>query len=202
MIRATFLIALPFAMGAMCASASESNPLGPYLGGGVGHADVRSTVRTAPAYEFEESAAGWKAVIGVRPIRTLAAELEYLDFGHAHSTSSMGFFISDSNALQRATSLSGLVYLPIPLPVLDIYGRAGVARLRSSGGNQLVCHTTGPCTFLIIPPSSFNRTDTDLLYGAGVQANLPAVAVRLEYERINDHYGDPDMMSLGLTWTF
>ena len=112
------------------------------------------------------------------------------------------FYVSDSNTLQRAASVSGLAYLPIRLRFLDVYARAGVARLESSGGNQLFCNPTLPCPLIITRPSSFNRTDIDLVYGVGLQANLPAVAVRLEYERINDHYGDPDMLSLGLTWTF
>ena len=59
--------------------------------GAVGHADVRSTVRTDPTYEFHEPDTGWKVVIGMRPIGTLAAELEYVDFGHAHSTSNASF---------------------------------------------------------------------------------------------------------------
>jgi hypothetical protein len=202
MMRAIFLIALPFAVGATCASASDINPLGFYLGGAVGHADVRSTVRTNPTYELDESDTGWKVLVGARPLRMFAAELEYVDFGHPRSTSNTVFLISESNALQRATGLSGLVYFPIPLPVLEIYARAGVARLESSGGNQIVCNPRLVCPLLVIAPSSFNRTDTDLLYGAGLQAKLPAVAVRLEYERIHDHSGDPDMVSLGLTWTF
>jgi opacity protein-like surface antigen len=112
------------------------------------------------------------------------------------------FYIGQSNALQRAASLSGLVYLPIPLPVLEMYGRAGVARLESSGSNRIDCAPRGPCPIVAIAPSSFNRTDTGFLYGAGVQAKVARMAVRLEYERINDHYGDPDIVSLGLTWTF
>lgn len=203
MLRAAVLMALPFAAGAMCASASDSNPLGLYLGGGVGRADVRSTVRMQPTTDIDESNTGWKAVVGVRPIRMLAAELEYVDFGHAHSNVGR-ILISESNTRQRASALSGLAYLPISLPFLDIYARAGLARLVSSGGNQVFCRPVPMmvCPFSVIAPSSFNRTDTDLLYGAGLQANLPAVAVRLEYERINDHFGDPDMVSLGLMWTF
>jgi hypothetical protein len=35
-----------------------------------------------------------------------------------------------------------------------------------------------------------------------VQWKLSALALRLEYERINDGRGDPDLLSAGLTWTF
>jgi opacity protein-like surface antigen len=204
MIRTILLIALPFVVGATYASAADNNPLGWYLEGAIGHANVRSTVRIDPTYEIDESATGWKVSVGVRPVRMLAAELEYVDFGHPHSTSSVGLLESESNTLQRASALSSLVFLPIPLQLLDVYARAGVARLRSSGGNQLAYNPLlkAPSNFIIIAPSSFNRTDTDLLYGAGLQVRLPVVALRLEYERINDHYGDPDLVSLGVMWTF
>jgi hypothetical protein len=97
MIRAPFLIALPFAVGATCALASDINPFGLYLGGAAGHANVRTRVRTAePAQllsdvDLDESDTAWKVDLGMRSIRLLAAELEYVDFGHARSTSNVGF---------------------------------------------------------------------------------------------------------------
>lgn len=204
MLRAptVFLIALPLALGAATsASASDMNPLGFYLGAGVGRTNVRTPID--PLIELDESDTGWKVVAGARPIRMLGAELEYVDFGHPRSTGNTGILIVQSNAYQRSTGLSGLVYLPIPLPRLDVYGRVGLARLESSGGARFTCKPGGPCPFVIVPPTAFSRTDTDLLYGAGLQVKLlSVVAVRLEYERINDHHGDPDMMSLDLTWTF
>ena len=76
MIRAVLLVTALFAVGAACADASASNPLGFYIGGAVGHADVRSTLRIeVPTYEFEESDTGWKALVGLRPIRHRACKL-------------------------------------------------------------------------------------------------------------------------------
>jgi hypothetical protein len=49
---------------------------------------------------------------------------------------------------------------------------------------------------------AFDRTHTDFLYGAGAQLKLSALAVRLEYERIDDARGNPDLLSVGVTWTF
>jgi hypothetical protein len=47
-----------------------------------------------------------------------------------------------------------------------------------------------------------DQTDARFAYGAGVQAKLSSFGVRLEYERISVSGGDPDLLSLGVTWTF
>lgn len=104
--------------------------------------------------------------------------------------------------MQRASTLSGLVFAPIPLPVIDLYARAGVARLQSSGNAYLQCNPGYLCAAIVLPNLGFNRTNTDFLHGAGMQLKFSALAVRLEYERINDSRGDPDILSAGLTWTF
>jgi len=203
MRRATFLVIVPLVLAATRAAASDFNPFGFYIGGAVGKAAVRSSISIQPPYEFDEHDTGWKVLVGLRPIELFAAELEYVDFGHPSSTSQMGAFALYSDVLQRATTLSGLLYLPIPLSVLDVYARAGLARLESSGSPYLVCTGPGPCPLIIpLPNFQFNRTDTDFLYGAGVQLKMSAIAVRLEYERINHSSGNPDMLSIGVTWTF
>jgi len=42
----------------------------------------------------------------------------------------------------------------------------------------------------------------DVAYGAGVSVKLAALAVRLEYERVSQRGGDPDLLSLGVTYSF
>lgn len=37
-----------------------------------------------------------------------------------------------------------------------------------------------------------DQTDARFAYGAGIQAKLAAIAIRLEYERISVSGGDPD----------
>jgi len=202
---ATLLVAVPFVLVARLVAASDLNPLGFYVGGGVGRADVRSSITTQPSYEFDEHDTGWKVLVGLRPIRLFAPEIEYVDFGHPTSTTStaqLAPFTLYSDVFQRATTLSGLLYVPIPLPYLEVYARTGLARLQSSGNPYLNC-TSGPCPlFAPYPSFPFNRTDTDFLYGAGLQVKYSALAVRLEYERINDSRGDPDMLSAGVIWNF
>lgn len=49
----------------------------------------------------------------------------------------------------------------------------------------------------------FHQSDwsTDLAYGLGVEGTLCRLSIRPEYERIHVRGGDPDMLSLGITWT-
>lgn len=53
-----------------------------------------------------------------------------------------------------------------------------------------------------IDPEQINRTNTNFLYGVGMQLKDSGLAVRVEYERISNSRGDPDLLSAGLIWTF
>ncbi len=44
--------------------------------------------------------------------------------------------------------------------------------------------------------------NTNFAYGAGLQGKIGALAIRAEYERISASGGNPDIISLGVTWTF
>ena len=67
---------------------------------------------------------------------------------------------------------------------------------------QGLCPTSMPCLLpIFIPPYSANGTSTRFTYGAGVQVKLATLAVRAEYERIHSSDGDPDLLSLALTWS-
>lgn len=179
--------------------------LGFYAGAAVGHADVRANqgafaVGTQPGTPlgFNEHATGWKVLVGIRPISLIGAELGYADFGHpsAHPLNSLPFDTT-ADAHPRATTLSGLLYAPIPAPLLDLYGRVGVSRLRSD-----VHAIAGCCSLVPIPPFALSETTTEFAYGAGAQLKFSALAVRLEYERVNASGGDQDLLSIGLNWTF
>jgi OmpA-like transmembrane domain len=199
-----FLVALILGSGCAYGATSDSSLLGFYVGGSVGRSDVRAGTWEPPSFEvpgFDEHATGWKVLVGVRPVRLLAAELSYIDFGHPNGAANAGFYTWHSNVLQRAPTLSGLLYLPIPIPILGVYARAGIARLESSGSSYSTC-SSGPCPNIIIPPYRINSTHTDFLYGAGLQVSLSALSIRLEYERINASVGNPDLLSAGLTWAF
>ena len=203
------LLAMAIGIDSAHAVASDFSLLGLYIGGSVGRSEVRTRVALPlpglSPYDFDQSDTGWKALVGLRPIPLFAAELAYVDFGHPtlSTTLGLGAYRWHADVLQRAQTLSGLIFVPIPIPMLELYGRAGIARLQSSGNpNDLECAPGYECPLIAYRNVRFNRTNTDFQYGAGLQLKLSKLAVRVEYERINDSRGDPDLLSAGLVWTF
>jgi hypothetical protein len=217
MKRACFLAALTFALGATSAGASDFNPLGFYLGGAVGQSDVRANEVAgfgAPQgtsgfpLGFEERHTGWELVVGMRPISVLGAELAYVDFGHP---AALGNFYGNTTGLRtqidahpKAFVLSGLAYLPLPLPLVDLYAKAGIARLQNEVNAQVICiGKLGGCPPTVpFGPFALNETGARFAYGAGMLVRVLPFSLRLEYERISASGGDPDLMSIGLTWAF
>jgi hypothetical protein len=98
--------------------------------------------------------------------------------------------------------------LYLPVPVIDVYAKAGLARLQSSlvgviaVPNCLPLPYANPVNFC--PPSRFelDRTNTQFAAGAGAQYKLGAFALRAEYEYFNVGGAHPSLVSLGITWTF
>jgi Outer membrane protein beta-barrel domain len=176
-------------------AAFADNLLGLYVGAGVGQSSVRSDDYDFGYREhFSDHHFAWKGIIGIRPISLVGAEFEYIDFGHPGGDSDDYYYdaYSGPDTHPRAAALFAVGYLPIPLPFIDIYGKAGVARLHMNvdryAGDGGTYRTT--------------VNDTDFAYGAGVQSKIYGLTLRAEYERINSSYGDPDMVSVSATWTF
>jgi hypothetical protein len=197
------------ALGASTAALAD-NPLGFYIGAGVGQAQIGNNNDYYNPYGyyggFHDHDAAWKVIAGLRPISIVGAELEYIDFGNAGGDSGYytGNYDYGVSAHPKATVLYGLGYLPIPLPFLDVYGKLGVAHLQTNNSY----FTVNPaCTAVVggtcLPIASrFDEQDTKFAYGAGVQAKFQDFAFRGEYERISSTYGDPNAFMVSVTWTF
>jgi OmpA-like transmembrane domain len=115
-----FLLALCTA----CASTTvaAANPLGFYVGAGIGESEIRRDGSFLDAdYRYDEYHAGWKVILGIRPVSPLGLELEYIDFGRA--SAGINDYFESSSVDARATTLFGVGYLPLPVPFLDIYGK-------------------------------------------------------------------------------
>ena len=113
----------------------------------------------------------WKAFAGVRPLNWLAAEMDYIDLGSGSSTSTSG---GSAHADGSALAAYAVGFLPIPLPVVDVYGKAGLARWKLNGDvNSLVS------------PGSLSTKGTEFAWGIGVQAHISMIGARLEYENFN-----------------
>jgi opacity protein-like surface antigen len=180
------------------------NPVGLYIGAGVGESTVRSddVAYGLPGY-FNDHQTAWKGIIGIRPISLVGAELEYIDFGQRRYNDDPSVYGYDSHP--RAPVLFGVGYLPIPLPYIDIYAKAGAARLKLDVNEYVSappCVAGSACPqYLYIGRAEV--TQTKFAYGAGVSSKLPlGFTVRAEYERISSPYGDPDAFTVSALWTF
>jgi opacity protein-like surface antigen len=168
--------------------------LGLYVGGAAGQSQVEAN---APSIgDFKQNHSAFKVIAGIRPISLIGAELSYIDFGHPSGSINA----VSSNVSEKGADLFGVLYLPVP--VVDVFVKAGLARLQSTltslKGGVGTCTTTDPNCALF----RFDRTNTSFAAGAGVQVKLGSWAVRAEYEHFDAAGANPSLVSLGLTWTF
>jgi len=175
-------------------AARADDLLGLYLGGAVGQAQFDSTLGSSTPQGFKENHTGWKALLGLKPIPLLGVEAEYIDFGHPSGTVGT----APADATMKGAAAFGVLTLPIP--IVDVFVKAGLARLQSTlnvpGGGTCVIGTNNCGLFQL------SRNNTSGAAGAGVGLKLGAMRIRAEYERFNAAGGNPSMVSLGATWNF
>jgi hypothetical protein len=151
------------------------DPLGLYVGGALGQSDVRaeeSVFGGPPGFAAHRNA--WKLLLGLRPISLLGAELDYLDFGHARFSSPLNSF---GNALRidahpKATAIFGVIYAPIPIPLLDVYAKAGVARLQTDVTAGSFC-AMSPCVVTTTAPLALNERTLGSPMARACSSNSP-----------------------------
>lgn len=114
--------------------------------------------------------ASWKLLVGTRPLRWLAVEGDYLDLG-SHTDQYFGGAGSVHSDAQAFAAFA-VGFLPLPIPFLDIYGKAGLANWRLHQDTNLA------------PGDFFHYSDngTDFAWGVGGQVHFGNVGARLEYE--------------------
>jgi opacity protein-like surface antigen len=171
-------------MAALAALAMSSavSAQGVYLGGSV--LQSRFDSDDFDVSDVDEEDTGWKAFVGVRPTRHFAIEGGFTQFGEAQAPAVAvgGPFESKAEAL----SLFGVGILPVG-PV-DLFAKAGVARIKAEGNVDAVF---------------FDNKETEFAYGVGAQFNLGRLGIRAEYEKFDtDTIGDLDVISLGVVFSF
>jgi hypothetical protein len=189
-MRIVSCLSAALALGASLAA--HADPLGFYVGAGVGDSTVQSS-NLLPIQVYEHPT-GWKIFAGWRPVSMFGAEIEYVDLGSKSNT----FFNSSTGATdnQHASASAfgafAVGYLPQPIPFLDFYGKVGVASLRTNISNT------------VTPGGAFSddTSNARLAYGAGVQVKFGAPAVRLEYQGFSTSGGDQSLLSLDFAWNF
>jgi opacity protein-like surface antigen len=171
------LLAIALALGAGIAQADNGSF---YIGAGVTGNKLNDIVVQGTAFP-DLNKTSWKVFAGFRPISAFAVEVDYLDLGSSSEfvenpcvagtccmLACLGGKQSDADAQVFAAYALG--FLPIPVPFLDIYGKAGLARWK------LNTKLSG---------SVASERGTEFAWGVGVQAHVSMFGARLEYEQFN-----------------
>ena len=153
------------------ASASAHADSGVYVGTGLteGRASnvygLNAGCSGCPVWSL--NATSWEAMLGWRPFQALAVEAKYESLGTSSTQLSHGDAFFDA----KAAGVYAMGYIPLPLPVLELYGKAGLVHAELDGHS-----------YTFAPRSN---SATEFAAGAGVQAHLLRVSFRLEVERFN-----------------
>ena len=208
-IRTWIFVAVAAVLVLPTSGAAANDLLGLYVGGAIGQSHLKASGQRIDGGgnvyfdtgTFNENHSAFKVTIGIRPISRLGAELAYMDLGHPSGT--FNAYPADVN--MKGGSAFGVLYLPIP--IVDFFIKAGIARIQSrvngTGYFAPNCSTTGPCPqYVGLAPFQLDRTNASGAAGAGAQYRFSSLAVRAEYERFNASGEHPTLLSLGLTWSF
>jgi Outer membrane protein beta-barrel domain len=175
--------------------------LGIYVGGAIGQSHVGATVSQVSADIFpvtyteaiDERHAAFKVMLGVRPISLVGAEIAYIDFGEPSGS----LFGHPADISMKGAVAFGVLYLPVP--IVDVFLKAGVARLERTVDGSFC----SPCACEICRFSfQVDRTNTSGAGGVGAQYRFGPWAVRAEYERFKAAGGNPSLWSAGVTRNF
>ncbi len=171
---------MPACALSLCVGNAVAADNGFYLGAAASQSKIDGF---AGSFDLEDT--GYKVIAGVRPLDMFAVELNYMDLGSDSVTAGAARFDGD------ATAFAGFGMLMLPLPFVDLYVKAGVARWEAKARLSSVT------------VSSLKDSGTEFAYGGGVQAHFGSLGARLEYESFDIEDTDGlDLFSLGLTWTF
>jgi Outer membrane protein beta-barrel domain len=182
MYRAVMATLLLFA-ASMSAMGADN---GFYIGAAVGQAGVKADDldESLPGEVFDGDDTGFKAIVGFRPLEWFAVEANYVDLGSAEDD------VGGLSLNVDVTGIDAFGVVFLPLPVVDIFFKAGVI----SWDSEASVSGFGEVS---------DEDGTDLAYGAGVGLGFGSFGARLEYERFEIEDADTvDMISLGVTWTF
>jgi hypothetical protein len=193
MLRAAALSFLGMTSGCVLAA----DRLGLYIGGAAG----RSNVEAATEFGFSEHHSAFEVMAGIRPIPFAGAEVEYFDLGHPIKTIALPnvngppYIVPVADVSMKGEAAFGVLYLP--LRIIDVYAKAGVAYTHSK------VHEVVYCAAIVgfQCPRYQDRTDTSFAAGGGVQVKLGPFALRGEYERFNAAGAHPSLWAIGATCT-
>jgi len=141
-----------------------------YVGAGVSQARIDNVFGSGTDFNLNNTA--WKAFVGVRPIPFLGVEANYMDLGTQSRNFGFDGYYDRGHVDAHAFSAFAVGFVPLPLPFVDVFGKAGAARWNFNG------HTDS---------SLFAIDDhgTNFAWGGGAQAHWGPLGLRLEYEQFD-----------------
>lgn len=163
-----------------------------YVGAGVSNNKIDDITHTGVSFG-DISKTSWKVFAGVRPLRVFGVEADYMDLGNHTQNILSGSTSADAKAFAGY----GVLFLPLPVSWLDLYGKAGAARWE--------LHTNANAAGNSPNGNLFELTDrgTEFAWGLGAQAHFGILGGRLEYERFDiPHTGGAEVFSLSLVLSF
>jgi hypothetical protein len=141
-----------------------------YVGAGVTQARIDDIFGSRSDLDLNHTA--WKAYAGIRPIPYFGVEADYMDLGSESRRLGFDDFDDRVHVDAHAFSAFAVGFVPLPLPFVDIFGKAGAARWTLDG------HTNSSLFAL-------DNHGTDFAWGGGAQAHFGPLGLRLEYEQFN-----------------
>jgi Outer membrane protein beta-barrel domain len=184
-MRHLFILGAIAAIALNSASAHADDAIGLYAGAAAGQANVQASDSHFSGDSFKENHTAFKVMVGVRPLPTVGGELEYVRFGHPNGQ------IDHQPADVSMRGAAGFAVFYLPIPVVNLYGKIGLARIQST-----LNETNNGELF------RFDRINTDIAAGVGLQAKFGPLAIRAEGEVFSAEGSHPRLLSIGATWTF
>lgn len=189
---------------------ASTNLLNVYVGASVGHGRLQGNDSSliapqsvGPLGTLSRSGTAYQIAAGARGLYLLGAEVDYFNLGSGSVSPDWSNLVGSlhGNLSQKGVAAFALLYLPLPVPFIDVYVKAGVGRITS----QLDASFTpqGTCVVTGCKTTTYVRSEstTGLAAGAGVQWKLGNWAVRAEYERFTALGEHPDLLTVGVTWS-
>jgi hypothetical protein len=163
------LVVMVLALGAGVAQADNGML---YIGAGLTNDNLRDIAAT----NSNLNSTNWKVWAGFRPVSVFAVEADYMDLGSQNVSSNFVSGGSTTHIDYKAFAGYAVGYLPIPMPYVDVFAKAGLARWTSSGGSSVFI-APGSTMFFALSDNG-----TQFAWGAGGQLHIGNFGARLEYE--------------------
>lgn len=218
---APLLAIITLSMAAAPSADASSKLFSLYVGGAYGHAELRaqdagliSAVPGSRLGSFERGGTAYQLIAGIRGLDLLGAEIDYFDLGNGGASPSWSASgaLTAAHVSQKGEAAFAVLYLPVP--IIDVYVKAGVARLTTNLSASIAGSTCQPgyacplyCTVSGCPggfsaSGVIEERATTIAAGGGVQWKVGDLAIRGEYERFAALGAHPTLISLGATWSF